>query len=237
MGMLTSLIRRKGPGSIEESEAAFESTTVSLTTLVPRPTDRRGDDRIDSTLRVAKLTTSDGYQQLIKVKNMSAGGLMAIIMRPPEVGAAVDVEMSAQKIPASVVWTRGDMVGLKYDDDVDLGELLAGRKPRVGFRHRPPRLDMRCKASVRVGKVYYQVEVHDISLGGIKVEPIEEYCVGKKVIVVIESFGPVKGEVRWYRDRRAGIVFDKPLDFDELSSWVGKRLEVASLKASGAASR
>ena len=235
MGMLSSLIRRKGFGSSEDSsEAAFESTTVSLTTLVPRPTDRRGDGRIDSTLRVAKLSSPDGYQQLIKVKNMSAGGLMAIVVRPPEVGTAVNVEMSAQKIPATIVWTRGDMVGLKFDDHIDLGELLAGRKQRVGFRQRPPRLDMRAKASVRVGKTYYQVEVHDISLGGMKVEPIEEYCVGKKVVVVIESFGPVKGEVRWYRDRRAGIVFDKPLDFDQLSEWVGKRLEMASLKASRA---
>ena len=74
--------------------------------------------------------------------------------------------------------------------------------------------------------------MHDISLGGMKVEPIEEYCVGKKVIVVVESLRPIKGEVRWYSDRRAGIVFDKPLDFDELSEWVGKRLELASLKAS-----
>jgi hypothetical protein len=27
-------------------------------------------------------------------------------------------------------------------------------------------------------------------------------------------------------------VFDKPLEFDELAEWVGKRLELASLKAS-----
>ena len=90
------------------------------------------------------------------------------------------------------------MVGLKFDQNVDLGELLAGRKPRHGFRPRPPRLDIPCKASVRVGKTYYTVDVHDISLGGIKVEPIEEYCVGKKVVVVVESLRPVKGEVRWY---------------------------------------
>jgi hypothetical protein len=74
--------------------------------------------------------------------------------------------------------------------------------------------------------------VHDISLGGIKVEPIAEYCVGKKVLVVVESLKPIKGEVRWYSDRRAGIVFERSLDFDELSEWVGKRLELASLKAS-----
>lgn len=233
MGMLSSLIRRKGFGSDDESTAAaFESTTVSLTTLVPRPTERRSDERLNGTLRVGKLTTASGEQQLVKIKNLSAGGLMAIASKAPTVGEAVDVELSLQKIPAVVVWIRGDVVGLRFDQNVDLGELLAGRKPRLGFRNRPPRLDIRCKASVRVGKVYYQVEVHDISLGGIKVEPIEEYCVGKKVIVVIESLGPVKGEVRWYRDRRAGIVFDKPLDFDELSEWVGKRLEMAALDAS-----
>ena len=191
-----------------------------------------GTTASNSLLRVAKLTGADGYQQLIKVKNMSAGGLLAIVVRPPAVGTAVHVELSAQRIPASVVWTRGELVGFKFEEHIDLGELLAGRKQRVGFRQRPPRLDMRCKASVRVGKVYYEVDIHDISLGGMKVEPIEEYCVGKKVVVVVESFGPVKGEVRWYRDRRAGIVFDKPLDFDQLSEWVGKRLEMASLKAS-----
>ena len=85
---------------------------------------------------------------------------------------------------------------------------------------------------IRVGKTYYTVDVHDISLGGIKVEPIEEYCVGKKVVVVVESLRPTKGEVRWYSDRRAGIVFERPLEFEELSEWVGKRLELASLKAS-----
>jgi len=163
---------------------------------------------------------------------MSAGGVMAIVGHVPQIGEAVEVELSSQKIPASVVWTRDDLVGLKFNQDVDLGELLAGRKPRLGFRTRPPRLQIACKASVRVGKVYYTVDVHDISLGGMKVEPIEEYCVGKKVIVVVESFRPIKGEVRWYSERKAGIVFDKPLDFDELAEWVGKRLELASLKAS-----
>ena len=231
--MFASLIRRKSdvrqdPGS----EIEFNSTTVSLSTAVPRPTERRSDERLSGMLRVAKLTVASGAQQLVRVKNLSAGGLMAIVPNVPEVGEHVDVELSSQKIPASVVWTREDLVGVKFDQNLDLGELLAGRKPRHGFRPRPPRLEIACKASVRVGKLYYSVDVHDISLGGMKVEPIEEYCVGKKVIVVVESLRPIKGEVRWYSDRKAGIVFDKPLEFDELSEWVGKRLELASLKAS-----
>jgi hypothetical protein len=231
--MFASLIRRKSGLALEASgEAAFESTTVSLSTSVPRPAERRTDERVSAMLRIAKVTDASGEQQLVKVKNLSAGGLAAIVANPPQIGQHVDIELSSQKIPASVVWLREDVVGLKFDQDVDLGELLAGRKPRHGFRARPPRLQIPCKASVRVGKVYYSVDVHDISLGGMKVEPIEEYCVGKKVIVVVESLRPLKGEVRWYSDRRAGIVFDRPLDFDQLAEWVGKRLELASLKAS-----
>jgi hypothetical protein len=231
--MFAELIRRKFGGErIGSSDAAFESTTVSLSTNVPRPAERRNDERLSSMLRVGKMTDSSGSEQLIKVKNMSAGGVMAIVTRAPAVGEHVEVELSSQRIPSSVVWTREDMVGLKFDQNVDLGELLAGRKPRHGFRPRPPRLDIPCKASVRVGKTYYTVDVHDISLGGIKVEPIEEYCVGKQVVVVVESLRPVKGEVRWYSDRRAGIVFERPLEFEELAEWVGKRLELASLKAS-----
>ena len=231
--MFASLIRRKSAGiPVSDTDAAFESTTVSLSTAVPRPLERRDGERVPAMLRLGKMIDAAGNQQLIKLKNVSAGGVMAIVPHPPVIGDHVEVEVSLQKIPSSVVWTRDDMVGFKFDGNVDLGELLAGRKPRLGFRARPPRLEIACKASVRVGKLYYSVDVHDVSLAGMKVEPIEEYCVGKKVIVVIESFRPVKGEVRWFSERRAGIVFDKPLDFDELAEWVGKRLELASLKAS-----
>jgi len=231
--MFESLIRRKASVKLDGgADPAFESTTVSLSTEVPRPVERRTDERISPMLRVAKLIAASGEQQLIRIKNLSAGGLMAIVTHVPAPGEQVEIELSSQHIRSTVVWLRGDLVGFKFDQNLDLGELLAGRKPRHGFRPRPPRLEVSCKASVKLGKIYYTVDVHDISLGGMKVEPIEEYCVGKKVIVVVESLRPIKGEVRWYSIRRAGIVFDKPLEFDELAEWVGKRLELASLKAS-----
>ena len=228
--MFGTLIRRKPIRLSEEDLSAFDSTTFSLTTAVPRPTERREDERVLSSLRVAKLRSEVG-EQLVRVRNVSAGGLMAECGKHCRVGDKVEIDFSNQKIPSSVVWTREGMVGVKFDQNIDLGELLAGRKPRHGFRPRPPRLDVQCKASVRVGKLYYTVDVHDISLGGMKVEPIDEYCVGKDVVVVVESLRPVKGDVRWYSDRRAGIVFDKPLAFEELAEWIGKRLELASLKA------
>jgi len=228
--MFAALIRRKASATSDATDSALESTTFTLSTAVPRPPERRSDERLTPMLRIAKLSSAFG-EQLIRVRNVSAGGLMADIGEAPEVGSSVWVELSSQKIPASVVWIRDGMAGIKFDQNLDIGELLAGRKARHGFRARPPRLNVECKASVRVGRTYYTVDVHDISLGGIKVEPIQEYCVGKKVVVIVESFRPVKGEVRWFSDRVAGIVFDQPLGFEELAEWVGKRLEMASLKA------
>ena len=230
--MFGSLIRRsqtKRP--LGEDNVAFESTTFSLTTAVPRPSDRRSDERMIAMLRVAKVTEASGREQLIRVRNVSAGGLMAEVGHPVSVGDMVEVELSSQKITSSVIWTREGTAGFKFEQNIDLGELLAGRKPRHGFRPRPPRLEVNCKANVKVENNYYTVEVHDISLGGMKVEPIEEYCLGKPVVVVIESLRPVRGEVRWFADRKAGIVFDQPLKFEELAEWIGKRLEMATLKA------
>src|SRR5437868_3505865 len=121
--MFESLIRRAiGPyAKGGDSETAFESTTVSLTTQVPRPLERRIDERLDALLRLGKLANADGEQQLIKVKNMSAGGLSAILSSSvPAVGDQVQIELSSQKIPATVVWIRDNAVGFKFDQSVDL---------------------------------------------------------------------------------------------------------------------
>jgi hypothetical protein len=231
--MFGSLIRRRqSKRPLGDDNIAFESTTFSLSTAVPRPAERRIDERLIAMLRVAKLTDDQQREQLIRVRNVSAGGLMAEIGHPVTVGDAVQIELSSQSVPSTVVWTREGTAGFKFEQNIDLGELLAGRKQRHGFRPRPPRLDVNCKANVKLENSYYTVEVHDISLGGMKVEPIEEYCLGKKVVVVVESLRPIRGEVRWFSDRKAGIVFDQPLKFEELAEWIAKRLEMATLKAS-----
>src|SRR6478735_4706037 len=228
--MFGSLIRRKPGMTLDQGDPAFDSTTFSLSTTVPRPLERRDEDRILPTLCIVKLSSDKG-NQLMRARNVSAGGMMCEVGREVSVGDRVEIEFNSQKIPSTVIWTRDTTAGFKFDGNIDLGEMLAGRKPRHGFRSRPPRLEVHCKANVRVGKTYYNCDVHDISLGGMKIEPIEEYCLGKQVVVVVESLRPIKGEVRWFNERKAGIVFDDPLTFEELAEWIGKRLELATLKA------
>jgi len=231
--MFGSLIRRKVSSSQPApSEAGLESTLFSLTTEVPRPTEDRPDERLLSLLPVAKLV-SDEWQDLCRIRNISAGGLMAETTRSHSSGDTVIIELSnGQKIGGALVWTRETSVGIKFDQSIDLREILANRRPRIGFRPRPARLEIRCGATVQFKGLYYKVEVKDISLGGIKIHLPERECVGKEVLVTVESLRPIKGTVRWHRDGMAGIVFLQPLTFEELSEWLGKRIEVASLRAS-----
>ena len=231
--MFGALIRRTSRHAAPRpEEIALESTNFSLSTDVPRPTDRRTEERLLAMLPVAKLVTNE-TQDLCRIKNISAGGLMAEATTCAlETGAECYVELNTnQRIPGTVVWKRDNAVGIKFDQTVDLRELLANRRPRCGFRPRPPRLDVTCSATIKIGRLYHQVQVQDISLGGMKVEISDWQCVGKPVIATVESLRPIKGKVSWYKGGYAGIVFDKPITFDELAEWMGKRLEVASLKS------
>src|SRR5215203_653176 len=123
--MFGSLIRRKqSTRPLGEDHVAFESTTFSLSTSVPRPSDRRGDERLIAMLRVAKLTDAQGRSQLIRVRNVSAGGLMAELGHPVQVGDVFNIELSSQQVASSVVWIRDGTAGFKFDQNIDLGELL-----------------------------------------------------------------------------------------------------------------
>lgn len=230
--MFGDLIRRKiGGRQAGVPELALETTTFSLTTDVPRPTDLRADARILALLPAAKIIADD-WQDLCRVRNISAGGVMGEVTSPREAGVPIILELNSnQRIAGCLVWTRGTTVGIKFDQDVDLREILANRRPRIGFRPRPSRLEVNCGATVKIDGLYYKVEVCDISLGGMKVALGARQCLGKSVVVTIESLRPVKGTIRWYNEGSAGIVFDRPLGFQELAEWLGKRLEVASLKA------
>jgi hypothetical protein len=230
--MLQALIRRKlDAWSVRPDDIALESTTFSLSTEVPRPTDQRTEERLLAILPAARLVT-DGVQDFCRIKNISAGGMMAEAARLHyETGTELFVELNSnQRIPGKVVWKRDNAIGIKFDQNVDLRELLANRRPRHGFRPRPPRLEINCGATVKIGNLYHQTEIRDISLGGVKVALNDWQCVGKPVIVTVESLRPIKGKVRWYKNSRAGIIFDKPLTFEELAEWMGKRVELASLK-------
>lgn len=222
------LRRRSGP----PKDVAFDTALFSLSTEVPRPVERRSEERFQAMLPIARLVTDAG-QDLCRVRNISAAGLMAETTMVHPVGTRVRIEFNShQQLPGEIAWIRNSSCGIKFDRDIDLRELLANRPARrKGQTPRPPRLDISCNVELVIGRKLHRTQIRDISLGGMKAEVGDLDCVGKKVVATIESLRPVKGVVCWHKDGHAGIVFNRPLAFEELAEWMGKRVEVASLKA------
>jgi hypothetical protein len=231
--MFGALIRHVSRGRKRPSdEAAFDTTTFSLSNEVPRPDERRLEQRLLSMLPIARLVTGAG-QDICRVRNISAAGMMAETTCSHAVGTPVRIEFNShQQVPGEVVWTRETSCGIKFDQDVDLREMLANRPARrTGQAPRPPRLAVTCNVELSIDGILYRTQVRDISLGGLKVAISDWNCVGKDVTVTLESLRPVKGTIRWYKDGCAGIVLKRPLSFEELAEWLGKRVEIASMKA------
>jgi hypothetical protein len=121
-------------------------------------------------------------------------------------------------------------VGIKFDDDADTRDLLPRNRVRTALRARPPRLEIKCAASVKIGRKHHQAEIRDISQGGVKMALRDPSCLDQKVVVTVESLGSIAGRVRWCDGVQAGIVWDKPLSFEQLAEWMSKRVEFACVK-------
>lgn len=227
--MFGALIRRKAGRARGSTPAAAETTEFSLSSAVPRPVERRADNHLPSILPAAKLV-ANGMASLCRIRNISAGGLSAEVAFSHAVGSSVTIELdSLRLVSGKVVWVRQGLLGVKFDATVDLRSLFS--KARDAACGRPPRIEVGCMATVRIGKLYHQVQVQDVSLGGMKVALDDPDCVGRDVTVTIESLRPAQGTICWHREGHAGIVFDAPYSFEELGEWLAKRIEIASLRS------
>lgn len=224
--------KRREATPLSSDDSALDATNVSLSTSVPRPpVSAVRDDRVTDMLPIAKLIT-DWSETLCRIVSMSAGGVAAEGSANVPIGTKVALEFNSfQRVPGRVVWTRAEAIGVKFDETVDLRALLSSKPNPDGQMPRPPRLDIDAQAVIRVGTTVHKVEVRDISLGGIKVDINDPSLGGREVLVTIDSLRPVRGTVRWCRGGQAGILFHRPLAFEELTEWLGRRFELASLKA------
>jgi hypothetical protein len=149
---------------------------------------------------------------------------MAEASFPRDIGDAVAVELRAgQPLEGHVVWTNGTTMGIRFDRNIDVGEMLAHDRSANGCEARPPRVQILCSARIRVGARYYNVEVQDISQGGMKVAIGDTAAVGGQAVITLEHLRPFEGVIRWCREGHAGISFNQHLPFHEISRWLGSQ--------------
>lgn len=99
------------------------------------PARQRHDSR-DSLFLVARLAIAGRPGEQVRVRNLSAGGLMAEYAAPVAVGTAVEVDLRGVGIVAGqIAWATDGRIGVAFDLHID--PLLA-RKP-VGAAKPPLR--------------------------------------------------------------------------------------------------
>ena len=203
------------------SKECHDETVFSFSEDAPRPPDRRVAPRHLTILRVGALVGPEG-RELCLIRNISAGGLMAHVYSHHVEGSPVAVELkSNQQIPGSILWVADSNVGIRFDQPIDVEEMLADQAALDnGWRPRPPRVEVDRLATLRCGARLYGVNTRDISQGGVKVETDQPLEPGSAVVLFPERFRPIHGVVRWCQDGLAGIAFNQVIPFHELMAWL-----------------
>lgn len=229
--------RGKGFGNLWRSRVAAEAENPGET-MLPRESvedqgeeagsaaeararDRRRDIRHLTIYRVGAVVVDD-RRELCLVRNISAGGLMAIVYSPLETGQRLAVELKTNlQIPGTVTWTRDSTIGVAFDEKVDVGEVLSNAAALDnGWRPRMPRVPVDRMATLRAGARTYWLSARDISQGGVKLESDQPLDIGGETVVTLENFRPITGVVRWRKDNAVGISFNQVIPFQELGRWL-----------------
>jgi hypothetical protein len=186
--------------------------------------DRRRDIRHLTILRVGAVIVGE-RRELCLVRNISAGGLMAIVYTPIEKGERLAIELKTDHpIPGTVTWTRDSTIGVAFDEKIDVAEVLShSAMLDNGWRPRMPRVPVDRMATLRAGARTYWVSTRDISQGGVKVEADQPIEIGGETVVTLENFRPITGVVRWRKDNVVGISFNQVIPFHELGRWLTKQ--------------
>lgn len=184
--------------------------------------DRRDGQRFMTILRVGKLINGES-QELCLVRNISNGGLMAHVYADHRIGDRIEIELrSDERLSGEVAWVKDGHVGVRFDGQVEVSDILAHRPAPDGRQSRAPRLEVEGQAQLKIGEERYDAAIRDLSQGGIKVALEEVLRVGEDVVISIEGLHPVKGIVRWSQGGMAGLSFLSRIPFDELIRWLDR---------------
>ena len=198
-----------------------EETTFSFSQDAPGQCTREDQTRRLTTLRVGTVTV-DGKRELCLIRNVSAGGLRAHVYSPLSEGQRVSVELKAnQQTEGCVSWVDGATVGISFDEEIDIAELLASQaEGEAGMQARMPRVEADSLGEIRIGARLYPINTCDISQGGARIEIDHPLRIGENVVLTLQKLRPVPGVVRWYDHGQAGIGFNQVLPFHELTNWL-----------------
>lgn len=207
-------------------QRTVETTRYSLSEMAPTRPERRTGERYLSLLRVGALLV-DSRRELCLIRNVSTGGMMIRPYSPIPAGKSVSVELKQGAMVSGVAqWNEGDLVGISFDQPVDIIDLLSstagGSKPRM------PRIEVDLTAYVREDATIHRTRAVNISQGGIRVRTEAEITLDARVTISLAGLTPIAGIVKWKEGDEYGLGFNHVLPIAELMRFLRERQLAAS---------
>lgn len=193
------------------------------------------DSRLLTLFRVGKLSTGR-FEELCLIRNAGVGGVVAHVHLPLMVRQRVRIELSSERqFWGNILWTKDETAGVGFDHPINLDEILDRSETREDDRRSAgPRLNISCSARLRAGSRYYGVRIYDLGQTGAGISAPAALKDLQEVVVTLPGLRPVAGRVAWCRDGRAGIAFNQPIAFGELTHWLQRMFGKPCVEVNGA---
>jgi hypothetical protein len=183
--------------------------------------DRRSEERVATIYRPVLIETAE-FAGFCLVRNLSSTGMMGQVYTSLAVGTPIEVDIDGEiPVPGQVAWSRDDKIGISFDIQVEVGDVLKrlSHRSHRGNASRAPRLPLQIAATFLVADRPLPVELQDISQKGLKVRTTA-LTIDDEVTVCLPGLDQRKAVVRWTQAGVAGLNFYRPIPYDQLGEWV-----------------
>lgn len=183
--------------------------------------------RTMTTLMVGKLVRAGTGEQLCRVRNISASGMMIESPLALREGDAIAVELRCgQLLEGTIKWTSAGRAGVQFTMPIDVEEVLAtakGSSPAGRLRRavpRAPRFAVTTTARLVCNGVSLMVLLENVSQSGARLRLSNQPDLDRVMTLVIPGLKPRSCTVRWSEGDAAGVAFIDMIPYAELAGWL-----------------
>ncbi|OAN57281.1 PilZ domain-containing protein [Sphingomonas sp. TDK1] len=183
--------------------------------------------RTVTTLMVGKLICAGAGEQLCRVRNISATGMMLESPFPLREADTIVVELRGGPVlEGTIMWVSGGRAGVQFTAPIDVEEVLAaakGSSPAARLRRavpRAPRFAIGCTARLVCNGVSHVAVVENISQSGARIHLASRPELDRVVTLVIPGLTPHSCTIRWNDGESAGLAFIEMIPYAELAAWL-----------------
>lgn len=182
--------------------------------------------RIVTTLLVGKLMCERTVQQICRIRNISATGMLVESPLSLARDNQVSVELrSGEKLEGRVAWAEPGRAGVQFNAPIEVDRVLS--EARSGVRAgeaampRAPRFDVHFPARlIHLGRGM-EVLIENISQTGARLRLSGPATLDHQITLHVPGLTPRHAHVRWSIEDEVGIAFVETISYNELSAWLG----------------